>query len=125
MSLLWGTEMVDLFVGPDKKLIHVHKGILPKKIQYFDKMFDGSWIESANNSAISPEGTVESFDLLIGWIYRGSLRPLQEDIKVNGRLGGDTFDLYVLCEKFCLAEVMDEIMDAIRTYKHTRDFHGG
>ncbi|KAF7956584.1 hypothetical protein EAE96_003918 [Botrytis aclada] len=120
-----GTEMVDLFVGPDKKLIRVHKDLLRKKIPYFDKMFDGPWIESANNSATFPEDTVESFDLLVGWVYSGSLRPLQEDTKVNDRLGWDTFDLYVLCEKFCLVEVMDEIMDAVRTYERTRGLFMG
>ncbi|TGO18013.1 hypothetical protein BTUL_0013g00900 [Botrytis tulipae] len=76
-----GTQMVDLFVGPDKKLIRVHKGILCRKIPYFDKMFNGPWVESANNSATFPDDTFESFDLLIGWVYSGRLSQLnhQED----------------------------------------------
>ncbi|TGO22308.1 hypothetical protein BPAE_0173g00080 [Botrytis paeoniae] len=54
-----GTQMVDLFVGPDKKLMRVHKGILCRKIPYFNKMFNGSRVESANNSATFPENTFE------------------------------------------------------------------
>ncbi|KAF7918331.1 hypothetical protein BELL_0018g00100 [Botrytis elliptica] len=108
-----GTQMVDLFIGPTKKLIRVHKGILCKKVPYFDKMFNGPGVESANNSATFPDDTFESFDLLIGWVYSGSISQLsnEEDLE---RFTDSCHSLYLICEKLCLSELMDEIMDRLR-----------
>ncbi|TGO60642.1 hypothetical protein BOTNAR_0142g00130 [Botryotinia narcissicola] len=108
-----GTQMVDLFVGSDKKLIRVHKGILCRKIPYFDKMFNGPWVESASNSATFPDDTFESFDMLIGWVYSGRLSQLshQEDYE---RFTRGWRRLYLICEKLCLSRLMDELLDNLR-----------
>ncbi|TEY69491.1 hypothetical protein BOTCAL_0115g00110 [Botryotinia calthae] len=109
-----GTQMVDLFVGPNKELIRVHKGILCRKIPYFDKMFNGPWVESANNSATFPEDKFESFDILIGWVYSGRLLfPLINEEK-SEHFTSACRHLYVMCEKLRLAELMDEVMDHLR-----------
>ncbi|KAI9649499.1 hypothetical protein NHQ30_002076 [Ciborinia camelliae] len=113
-----GTEMVDLYIGPTKTLIRVHKEILCKKIDYFDKMFNGTWVESTNKSATFPEDTVESFELLVGWVYSGSLRPLvQSDKKFS--IQWNALDLYSLCDKLCIPAVMDEVMDLERDSNRT------
>lgn len=108
-----GTQMIDLFVGPDKKLIRVHKGILCRRIPYFDKMFNGPWVESANNSAIFPDDTFESFDMLIGWVYSGRLSQLNHEDGYE-RFTHSWRRLYLICEKLCLSELMDELLDNLR-----------
>jgi hypothetical protein len=69
-------EMVDLYIGPDKVHFSVHKELLCNKIPYFDKMFKGQFEEGAINSATFPEDAPDSFDLLVEWVYSGSIRPL-------------------------------------------------
>ena len=47
------SAMVDLFVGPEKKLFRVHKSFLCNKIPYFDKMFNGGFKEAIESQAFS------------------------------------------------------------------------
>ena len=37
-------------------------------------MFEGPWNESGESQALFPEDSVESFDLLITWLYTGTIR---------------------------------------------------
>ena len=37
-------------------------------------MFEGAWNESGESQALFPEDSVESFDLLITWLYTGTIR---------------------------------------------------
>ena len=46
-----GTEMVGLYVGPNKEHYHVHKKILCNEIPYFEKMFKGNFKEATSQSA--------------------------------------------------------------------------
>jgi hypothetical protein len=69
-----GTEMVDLYVGPEKEQFHVHKAAICGKTPYFEKMFkEDGFEESYNNSASFPEDDTVLFDLLLGWVYHGSI----------------------------------------------------
>lgn len=70
--------MVTLKVGKNKKAFAVHKKLLCEKIPYFEKMFQGLWIEASGNIATFPEDEVECFDVLIGWLYSGALRLVTE-----------------------------------------------
>jgi hypothetical protein len=108
---MMGTDMVELKVGPQKQLFRVHKAILCKKVAFFDKMFNGGWKEASNNSATLPEDSPESIDLLIGWVYSNTIRPLT----VHG--SADTYSwqpvpFWELADKLCLPELQDRIMDA-------------
>ncbi|KAF4626405.1 hypothetical protein G7Y89_g11754 [Cudoniella acicularis] len=73
---LFGTEMVKLYVGPQKHLFRVHKKVLCEKIPYFRSMFEGGFKEAGENSASFPKDTVAAFDALLSWTYTGKLRPL-------------------------------------------------
>ena len=71
-----GTETVDIHVGVNKEHFCVHKEILCAKIPYFEKMFKGGFKESSDGSATLPDDRSESFDLLLGWVYHNTIRPL-------------------------------------------------
>jgi hypothetical protein len=112
---LMGTEMVNLYVGPQKDQFHVHKEILCKKIPYFEKMFKGGFKEATEDQATFPEDLAESFDLLLGWVYHNSIRP-----PVTSRVEGTTntsvqswsaTNFYVLAEKLCLPGLQDQIVN--------------
>lgn len=71
--------MIKLIVGvegsePTCTTFVVHKKLICQKIPYFKKMFADGWKESADNVATFPEDSIESFDILLGWVYTGVLR---------------------------------------------------
>lgn len=105
--------MVELIVGPEKTLFRVHKSFICSKIDYFDKMFNGGFREASENSATFPEDDPVSFDILIEWVYTGRLRQLK---LVDGttRFNWLPSQLYQLCEKLRIPEMMDGVMDALR-----------
>jgi len=50
VSRLMGTEMVDLYIGPEKRHFRAHKKLLCSKVPYFEKMFKGQFLEYFNLS---------------------------------------------------------------------------
>lgn len=54
-------------------IFHVNKALLCRMIPYFDKMFNGPWKESQNNSVDLPEDDVEACKVLFTWVYNGKL----------------------------------------------------
>lgn len=118
VSRLVGTEMVDIYVGSGKEHFRVHKGLLCKKIPYFDKMFNGEFQEASTSTAVFPEDSRDSFDLLLGWIYSGKLRPLTHKKMEDGNqpTSWNVPDLYILAEKFCLLDLQDYVMDIYIKY---------
>ncbi|KAI9649496.1 hypothetical protein NHQ30_002073 [Ciborinia camelliae] len=104
-----GTQMVDLYVGPEKKLFRIHRGILCDKVPYFQKMFSSGFVEGLELKAFFPEDDVKAFDLFIGWVYFGTLRTVKH--ASNGGWFWDVIYLYALADKFCLPELMDLVFD--------------
>ncbi|KAH6672093.1 hypothetical protein B0J14DRAFT_86397 [Halenospora varia] len=114
---LLGIDMVDLYVGPSKHRFHVHRDILCTKIPYFAKMFGGGFVEATTNSAEFPEDEVQAFDLMLFWVYTGTLRPFKY-IKDTSTSSSNTYNyswnidnFYGTAEKWCLPELQDCIMD--------------
>lgn len=68
--------MVELKVGTNDQIrrFTVHKKLLCDKIPYFQIMFGGPWKEANEYAATFPEEDPESFDLLLSWVYSGTLR---------------------------------------------------
>lgn len=117
-----GTEMVDLYVGPSKKLFRLHKAKLCSSIPYFDKMFNDNLKEASSNVAYLEEDDPASFDLLAEWAnrskYPSRIRELTpvKDKEGNKVMSWDPVRFYGLAEKYCLPELQDTIMDALILY---------
>jgi hypothetical protein len=56
--------MVDIYVGPSKKLFRLYKSKLCSCIPYFDRMFNGNLEKVLHNVAYLEEDNPASFDLL-------------------------------------------------------------
>ncbi|KAE8442976.1 hypothetical protein EG329_002514 [Mollisiaceae sp. DMI_Dod_QoI] len=112
---MMGTEMVDINVGKGKAKTHyrIYKTILCTKIPYFDKMFNSGFKESAENKVDLPEDDPKSFDLLMLWTYNYPFPKYEwSTVMVDGvRTGGiwDAIEMYILAEKMCLTNLMDEV----------------
>ncbi|THV44520.1 hypothetical protein BGAL_0625g00060 [Botrytis galanthina] len=101
-----GSQTVDIRVGEEMKLFRVHKSLLCTRVPYFNKMFNSGFSESTTNSAVLREDDLEAFDVLVDWVYTSILPP---DADLWGLVG-----VYVLADKICLPELMDQVMDTIQ-----------
>ena len=94
--------------------------VLCKKIPYFEKMFKAEFKEVTENQATFPEDNAESFDLLLGWVYHNSIRPLTV-LRKDGT-SNESFESWsrnkfsILAEKLCLSDLQDQIMDEYIEY---------
>jgi hypothetical protein len=103
-------EVVELSVGPGKKIFRVHKAILCDKLPYFAKMFNGSFKEGQDLKASFPEDSPQSFDILLGWIYFGKIRRISTKAAPRKHLW-NAFDAYGLGDKLCVKDFMDSVID--------------
>lgn len=104
--------MVDITVGPEKKLFRVYKKLLCDKVPYFAKMFGTGFKEAVEGQAEFPEDKPESFGLLMEWIYFGTfaeLAYLPNSLVWNW----DALALYALSEKMWIIELKDRVMDQL------------
>jgi hypothetical protein len=107
-----GSEMVSIRVGPEKKLFSVHKEPLCRKIPYFKDLLKDGRKGSSNNSTYFPDDHVESFDLLIDWVYTGAIRPLKRAPDVipgsRGSMSWRPVYFWQLADKMGLPELQDK-----------------
>lgn len=125
----WGTEIVTLYVGTDEQKFIAYKDVLCNKVPYFDKMFNGGFEEANTLIARFPEDDPKPFDLMLGWVYEGTLPRLVniligESISQHVFFHGNwkTVELYALAEKFWFPELMDLIIDNNRDH-HKKNRH--
>jgi len=108
--------MVHLYIGKSRAHIHVHKTILCRRVEYFDTMFNGGLKEENDNSVYFPEDDIESFDLLMEWIYTDTLRPLSivADDETEKTVSWDPIGLYILAYRLCITKLSNRVMDCYR-----------
>ena len=68
-----GFEVVDLFVGPQRKRFVVHKDLLTAQSDFFSKALTGSFKEAEENSIHLKEEDPAAVALLVAWLYLGIL----------------------------------------------------
>lgn len=68
----------------------VHKKLLCARIPYFHKMFAWGGVKTHKNSAVMPEDSPESFDVLLSWLYSGKLRYESLELQCSPHLGVGT-----------------------------------
>ncbi|TGO34767.1 hypothetical protein BHYA_0183g00190 [Botrytis hyacinthi] len=119
-----GIETVDLYVGSTRTHYRVHKHILCTKIPYFNKMFNGGFSEASSNSAEFPEDSPESFDVLLEWAYSQyrPLRPLNRVSPGSVSSNWSAISFYLLMDKLCMPDLMNEAMDSLRQFSKDNDF---
>jgi BTB/POZ domain len=112
-----GNSMVTLYVGPRKTKFAAHKELLCRKIPYFEKMFKGPFKEAIEDSAHFPENTVESFDLLLTWLYNGELKPYLSSSTDKKEGHTKTHESWKAVPMYALADMLQshQLMDQIIT----------
>ncbi|KAL2072719.1 hypothetical protein VTL71DRAFT_12062 [Oculimacula yallundae] len=102
-------ELVTIYVGPKRKEFLLHKNLLCKSSDYFDKAFNSNFQEAEKGTMFLPEDNPEAFALFVNWLYRSTIPAGNAQSHVF-RLA----DLYILADKICLVDLKDEVMDIIQ-----------
>lgn len=105
-----GGDIVTLLVGTDKVSFTVHKKILCSRVKYFDRMFNGDFLESKTGEATFPEDDPVAFDILLFYIYTNKLSGYSHPTTHGFSL---YLHLYMLADRFVIPEVQDRCIDAI------------
>jgi len=117
-----GTEIVTLYVGPDKKPFPVHKLILCQASKFFDKAFNSEFKEAIEGAMTLPEDRTQHFEIFVEWLYQGEEFQLDALADIWGVEGGDSpeavihdlLDLYVFADKYNYLRLQNIAMDGIQ-----------
>ena len=103
-----GDCMVDIYVGEGRKKFRLHRNLLCKRSDYFQACFGGQFKEAEAQELALPEDSVDSFELLSGWLYGAPLTRISStyDLLIY-------IDLVILAQKLCLEHLRNETMDHI------------
>ncbi|KAH8602980.1 hypothetical protein B0O99DRAFT_679957 [Bisporella sp. PMI_857] len=112
-----GTEVVTIYVGPDKKPFVFHKRILCDRSDYFSKALNSGFIEAKENSIYMPEDDAEAFDFgMATYIYQNKLPSLSLDqgLSSDEMLAQlkKLYRLFYLAEKLCMNELCNMVIDS-------------
>ena len=118
-----GTEIVTIFVGPKRKEFLIHKRLLCKKVEYFDKMFKGGFKEAEETTSYMPEDSPNTFSLFVRWLYRNDFPKLAKTAEQGNESckSSDIMSLYFLAHKMCLEVVADRCMDILIDFHVSSD----
>ena len=109
--------MVNIFVGAERKRYHLHRDLLCDRSDYFTACFIGEFREAQENELSLPEDNIESFDLLVQWLYGAPLKKISSNADVPVYL-----NLHVLADKLCLEYLQNETMDLILKFHRTTPY---
>jgi hypothetical protein len=107
----FGTQSVDIYVGPHRQQFRVHEKLLHTRIPSF---YDA--IEMAGNSdyPFLHDEDPGNFDALLGWLYTGNLHELRGPASSQGIQSDQStwipHKLYALAHKLDIPDLMDSVM---------------
>ena len=100
--------MVSIYVGVERKKFRLHLDLICDRSDFFRASFQGNFKEAETKELSLPEDSVESFELLAGWLYGATLMSIPSEDELSAY-----FDLFILAEKLCLEHLQNETMDHI------------
>jgi hypothetical protein len=110
----WGSELVHIYVGPEKKKFSVHKKLLCSTSAFFDKAFNSGFQETMTSDISLPEDSSYTFQGFIKWLYHGRLGDLAPD---NSKWNlTELVDLYLFGVNKCSNALKNTVMDEIQDY---------
>ena len=103
-------KLVKLHVGKDSTPFVVDKELICSSCWYFDRAFNGPYLEGHQDFMNLPADRPRSIELMIDFLYHDRI---QDTADAN-----ELLDLYYLAEKICFDRLSDAIMDQLRTVFH-------
>ncbi len=117
--------MVDIYVGSDNTHWVLHEKLLCSRSKFFSKIFwDNQKFtrsqHSGNKSFGLPGEDDEPFRMFVGWLYSGHVRVPEEENDL-----GNLFDLYLMGEKWAIADLVRDVLDTVRKWYRTSNSYPG
>lgn len=115
-----GSEIVTIYVGPQRKAFTIHKKPLCDRSEYFNAAFNSGFQEGSTNEMHLPEDTPSEFTNLVNYIYQDRLPPFPTDeyaLDVKGSRGytkDHLYPLFTFAEKLCINDLANRVMDNIQ-----------
>ncbi|KIX09056.1 uncharacterized protein Z518_00134 [Rhinocladiella mackenziei CBS 650.93] len=124
-SRLLTSSLVDIYVGPESTHWTLHERLLCYHSPFFSSIFySDQKIEErktrGNKSYGLPDEDDYPFELLVGWLYSGSIRAPKTEQDI-----GPLLDLYLLSEKFQMKKLGLDVVELVRDYYHTTSTYPG
>jgi hypothetical protein len=114
-------SMVDIYVGSENTHWVLHEKLLCSRSQFFSKIFYTKSSRSGGNKAFGlPDEEDESFRLFVGWLYSNRIAPPDEENEL-----GSLLDLYLMGEKWQIASLVKDVLDAVRKFYRLTDTFPG
>lgn len=114
LSLILTEQMVDIYVGAERKKFHLHRELLCNRSDYFKGWFEATIDEALEREIDMPEYNTKSFTLFTGWLYGGSLKSIGSKDEMR-----TYFALAIFADKFFLEHLQNEAMDHILRFHRT------
>ncbi|KAL8643414.1 MAG: hypothetical protein Q9226_008396 [Calogaya cf. arnoldii] len=105
--------IVELRVGAEANLFHIHRGLICESSPFFRAAFIGGFKESCGSINLE-EDDADTFDHIVQWLYRGKLETLS---KPEADIGYDYWtqliQVYVLADKYGIVPLKNHVMDLL------------
>lgn len=107
---------IEIYVGPNKKLYTIPRALLCHHSGYFQSCLNSNFIEAAEGVVDFSSYDLETFVLLLEWMYKGNLRVFEDNCwEVQDLQAALKQTCQILCKLSCMADklAMAEIDDYI------------
>lgn len=116
---------MDLYIGSDSTHWAIHEKLLTYHSPFFSSIFNGDdnkeeTKNGGNKSYNLRDEDDYPFELLVGWLYSGSLRQPKDEKDI-----GPLLDLYLLSEKFQMKKLGLDIVELAREFYHSTSTYPG
>ncbi|KAF2278450.1 uncharacterized protein EI97DRAFT_465745 [Westerdykella ornata] len=101
----------ELLIGPKPTRFLLHTHLLTSQSPYFRASLLGPFLESATNSITLPDIDVPIFELLVSWLYTGSITPLP--FKDGKPAYYTLLHLWIVADRLCFEGLRNQVVDTI------------
>ncbi len=118
-SLIAGltSDIVTIFVGPEKKAFPIHRALLSSKSTFFRGAFEGGFKEATDRTLTLAEKDPDCFARYVLWIYNQVLDPISHGHGQDTKPMLDEYcKLFVLADKLGSERLGNMCLDIIHTY---------
>lgn len=107
------TDIITVFVGPEKKKLTAHKGYVAKAT-YFAACLEHGLKEENSDEIHLPEDDVLAFEMLLGYLYNDCIQNIEQGDRTRTGVTATRSRLataYVAADKYCFEEFHNEIIN--------------
>ncbi|KAI5357993.1 putative BTB/POZ domain-containing protein [Septoria linicola] len=113
---LLSRDMVDIYVGSENTHWVLHEKLLCHRSRFFRNIFWNQKNGRKNSVFGLPDEEDGPFKLFVGWLYSESVPAPKEEKDLSPLL-----DVYLMAEKWEIRRLLQEVMDAVRTFYNDTD----